>query len=191
MNTLRYAVRQLRKSPGFTFVAVLTLALGIGANTAIFSVVNAVLLSPLPYPDPDRMVQLMLASPAWAPGQNANTASVPEFMIFREQGAVLENVAAYDSGRSINLTGFERAEQIRAIHVSSEYFALFGVCVQVGRAFSAQEDRPGGPHLALISDGLWHRRFAKDSSLVGRTLILAGETPSAVGGSPGRERAVG
>src|ERR1700681_4162810 len=94
---LRYSFRVLAKAPGFTAVVVLTLALGIGANTAIFSVVNAVLLSPLPYPDPDRMVQLMLSSPAWAPGQNANTASVPEFMIFREQGQVLENVAAYDS----------------------------------------------------------------------------------------------
>src|ERR1051326_8170211 len=115
IRDVRYGVRMLAKAPGFTAVAVVTLMLGIGANTAIFSVVNAVLLSPLPYPDPDRMVQLMLASPAWAPGQNANTASVPEFMIFREQGAVLENVAAYDSGRSINLTGFERAEQIREL----------------------------------------------------------------------------
>jgi predicted permease len=183
-NTIRdvhYGVRMLAKAPGFTAVAVLTLALGIGANTAIFSVVNAVLLSPLPFPDPNRMVQVMLSSPAWAPGQNANTASVPEFMVFREQRQALENVAAYDSGRSVNLTGIEPAEQLRVIHVSSEYFALFGVPVQVGRAFSAQEDGPGGPRLALISDGLWRRRFAEDRALVGRTLMLAGEPHTVIG----------
>lgn len=183
-NTIRdvhYGIRMLARAPGFTAVVVLTLMLGIGANTAIFSVVNAVLLSPLPYPDPDRLVQLVLSSPAWAPGQNANTASVPEFMIFREQGQVLENVAAYDSGRSFNLTGVETAEQLRVVHVSSEYFALFGVPVQVGRSFSAEEDRPGGPRLALISDGLWSRRFAKDRKLVGRTLMLAGEPHTVIG----------
>jgi hypothetical protein len=131
LQDTRYGLRMIAKSPGFTVVAALTLALGIGANTAIFSVVNAVLLEPLPFPDPDRIVQLMLFSPAWAPGKNANTASVPEFNVFREQRQTFQQIAAYDSGKVVNFTGAEAPEQLRAIHVSAEYFPLFGVPIQL------------------------------------------------------------
>ena len=105
IQDLRYGVRVLAKAPGFTAVAVLTLALGIGANTAIFSVIDAVLLKPLNLPDPDRIVQLMLFSPGWAKGQNANTASLFEFNVYRERRDVFDQVAAYDAVKGINLTG--------------------------------------------------------------------------------------
>ena len=117
LQDLRYGLRVLRKSPGFAAIAVLTLALGIGANAAIFSVVNAVLLEPLPFPDPDRIVHLMLFSPGWAPGKNANAASVPEFNIFREQRQAFQQIAAYDSGKVVNSTGAEPPEQLRAMYV--------------------------------------------------------------------------
>ncbi|MBV8069934.1 MAG: ABC transporter permease, partial [Acidobacteriaceae bacterium] len=105
VQDLQFAIRMLAKTPGFTAAAVLTLALGIGANTAIFSVVNAVLLRPLPYPDPDRIVQLMISSPEWAPGRNADTINDEEFLIWRHERQVFNDVAAYDSGNAVNLTG--------------------------------------------------------------------------------------
>jgi hypothetical protein len=102
LQDLRYALRMLRKNPGFMVVAVLRLALGIGANTAIFTVVNAVLLRPLPYPEPDRIAQLMLSSPAWDPGRNANVTSIPKFMVWREQTQIFKDIAAYDDGGGVN-----------------------------------------------------------------------------------------
>jgi putative ABC transport system permease protein len=181
LQDIRYGLRMLAKSPGFTAVAVLTLALGIGANTAIFSVINTVLLRPLQYPDPDRIVQLMLFSPVWATGKNANIASVPEFNVLREQRQEFDEIAAYDTVRGVNLTGVESPEQLRAIHVTADYFPLFGAHVVMGRAFTADEDRPGGPHLAIITDGLWHRRFAGDRSPVGKVLTLAGAVYTVIG----------
>ena len=167
MQDTRYGLRMLLKSPGFTAIAILTLALGIGANTAIFSVIHSVLLEPLPFPEPGRIVQLILDSPGWAMGKNANTASISEFVALREQRQAFQEIAAYDAARGVNLTEAEPPEQLQAIHVSDEYFRLFGVPVQLGRAFTAKEDRPRGPRLALISDGLWHRRFAADPRLIG------------------------
>jgi len=182
LQDLRYALRTLRKSPGFTVVAVLTLALGIGANTAIFSVVNAVLLRPLPYPDPDRIVQFMLASPPWAPGRSSNAASIPDFMAWRDSTHAFQDFAAYDSwSKGINLTGVDRPELIRAVRVSVDYFRLFGALVEIGRTFSAREDIPGGPRLVVISHGLWLRRFGTDRSLVGKTILLGGDPYVVIG----------
>jgi putative ABC transport system permease protein len=181
LQDIRYGLRILGKSPAFTAVAVLTLALGIGANTAIFSVVNAVLLEPLPYPDAGRIVQIMLFSPAWAAGKNANTASVPEFIVVREQQEAFQEIAAYDSARGVNLTGADPPEQLRAIHVSADYFRLFGAPIAVGRVFTADEDRPGGPRLAVISDGLWRRRFGGDRGLMGKSILLGGEPYVVIG----------
>ena len=143
MNTLvhdlKHTIRMLRRTPGFTLTAIAALALGIGANTAIFSVVNAVLLKPLPYPDPDRIVQLMGVTPQG----NFAVASVPMYNIWREQTQALEDVAAYDNGGpGINIGGGDRPEQVKGIHVSHEFFRLFGVPVPLGRAFTAEEDRP-------------------------------------------------
>ena len=181
LQDLRYALRMLRKNPGFTAVAVLTLALGIGANTAIFTVVNAVLLKPLPYPDPDRIVQLMLSSPAWDPGRNANVTSIPKFMAWREETQIFKDIAAYDDGGGVNLTGGDRPEQLKVLQVSADYFRLFGAPVEIGRTFSAEEDQPNGPRLVVVSNGLWHRRFGGDRSLVGEAILLGGESYLVIG----------
>src|SRR5690242_17379739 len=121
IQDLRFAVRMLVKTPGFTAAVVLTLALGIGANTAIFNLVNAVLLQPLPYPDPDRIVQLMLRSPEFSPGKNVPNINEPEFNIWRGERQVFKEVAAYDSGTGVNLAGVGEPEQINALHVSADY----------------------------------------------------------------------
>lgn len=169
---IRYAGRMLWRSPGFTATAIAALALGIGANTAIFTVVNTVLLQPLAYPEPDRLVQLELSSPQG----NGNITSIPKFMVWREQRQVFQEVAAYDlGGPGVNLTGGDRPEQLKGVHVSAEFFQLFGARVVAGRTFSAEEDQPGGPPAVVLSGGLWRRRFGSDPSLVGRSIDLGGE----------------
>jgi putative ABC transport system permease protein len=172
LQDIRYAFRILRHSPGFAATAIAALALGIGANTAIFTVVNTVLLQPLAYPQPDRLVQLELSSPEG----NGNVTSIPKYMVWREQTQVLQDVAAYDEGGpGVNLTGGDRPEQLKGVHVSASFFPLFGASMSAGRAFSADEDRPGGARLVVISNGLWRRRFAADPNIVGRDIALGGE----------------
>jgi predicted permease len=153
------------------------LALGIGASTAIFSVVNAVLLEPLPFPDPDRMVMLMNSSPQG----NYPAASVPKYNVWRRQTKVLSDIAAYDTGGpGINLSG-DRPEQIKGIHASHEFFPLFGIRTVQGRTFTAEEDRPGGGKLAVLSEGLWRRRYGSDPAMVGKTIELGGEPYEVIG----------
>jgi putative ABC transport system permease protein len=172
LQDVHYAIRMLRRSPGFTATAIVALALGIGANTAIFTVVDTVLLQPLAYPQPDRLVQLELSS---AEG-NANVTSTPKYAIWREQTQVFQDVAAYDGGGpGVNLTGGDRPEQLKGLHVSASFFPLFGASMATGRAFSADEDRPGGARLVVISNGLWRRRFAADPNIVGKNIELGAE----------------
>src|ERR1039457_2099775 len=155
VNDIRHAFRVLRHSPGFTATAIAVLALGIGASTAIFSVVNAVLLEPLPFPDPDRLVFLMNSTPQG----NFSAASVPKYNVWRRQTQVLTDIAASDTGGpGINLSG-DRPEQIKGIHASHEFFRLFGIRAGPGRTFTEGEDRPGGGKLAVLSEGLWQRRY--------------------------------
>jgi putative ABC transport system permease protein len=178
LRDIRNGFRTLTKTPGFTAVAVLTLALGIGANTAIFSVVNAVLLQPLSYPNPDRLVELVWTS---ADGNN-DVASIPKFNVWRQQTQVFDSVAAYDfAGPGINLTGGDRPEQVKGIRVSADYFRVFGAPMAIGRTFTAEEDRPGGPAVAVISNGLWRSRFGGDSGIIDRTIDLGGEAYAVVG----------
>jgi len=178
LQDVRYAGRMLRRSPGFAATAISALALGIGANTAIFTVVNTVLLQPLAYPEPDRLVQLELSSPQG----NGNITSIPKFIIWREQTQVFQDVAAYDlGGPGVNLTGGDRPEQLKGVHVSAEFFRLFGARVVAGRTFSAEEDRPGGSPLAVIAGGLWRRRFGSDLNLVGKSIDLGGEPFTVIG----------
>jgi predicted permease len=177
MQDMRYAARTLRRSPGFATTAILALALGIGANTAIFTVVNTVLLQPLAYPEPERLVQLELSSPEG----KGNITSIPKFMIWRGQTQVYQDVAAYDlGGPGMNLTGGDRPEQLKGVHVSASFFRVFGARLIAGRTFSAEEDRPGGPALVVVSGGLW-KRFGSDRNLVGKSLTL-GDEPYTVTG---------
>jgi putative ABC transport system permease protein len=173
---ISYALHQLRRSPGFAFIAVLTLALGIGANTAIFSVVDAVLLKPLTYPDADRIVQFLYPNSLLD-----NITSIPEFHFYQRQTSVFEEVAAYDfAGPGFNLTG-ERPEQVRGIHVTEGFFRLFGARLIPGRAFTPQEDLPHGGKVAVLSYGLWQRRFGGDAAIVGKSLSLGNEPYTIVG----------
>jgi predicted permease len=178
LKDLKQALRMLRHSPGFTVTAVAAIALGIGANTAIFSVVNTVLLKPLPYPEPDRIVRLMNSLPQG----DFPAASVPKYNVWRAQTNVLEDVAAYDGGGpGINISGGDRPEQLRGIHVSHEFFHLFGANAALGRTFSAEEDRPGGANVVVLSNGLWKRRFGSDPAIVGKGVTLGGEAYTIVG----------
>jgi predicted permease len=177
INDIRHALRVLRHSPGFAATAVAVLALGIGASTAIFSVVNAVLLEPLPFPDPDRLVLLMNSTPQG----NFPAASVPKYNLWRRQTRVLIDIAAYDSGGpGINLSG-DRPEQVKGIHASHEFFRLFGIRTVQGRTFTEAEDRPGGGKLVVLSEGLWQRRYGSDPAIVGKTISLGGEPYTVIG----------
>ena len=178
---LCYAWRSLRKAPGFTIVAVLVIALGIGVNTAVFSVVNTVLLQPLPYPDPQSLMRLVL----FTPQRTLDGASVPEFNLWRQQTAVLLEVAGYDvGGAGMNLAGGDYPLQVQAVHVTHDYFTLFGAPVIAGRTFTAEEDRPHGGNVVVLSYSLWKQRFGGDFNIVGRTIRLD-STPYLVVGITG------
>jgi predicted permease len=173
---LRYALRMLAKNPGFTVAAVLTLALGIGANTAVFSVVNTVLLKPLPYPDPDRIVMFLLTSPQGSgPG-----ASATKFNVWREKTDAFQDVSAYRIG-VVNLTGGSYPEQIHSGQVTADFLRLFGAPVTRGRTFTAEEDSPKAGRVAVISDGLWKRHFGGDPQIIGKNISLSGEPYEVIG----------
>jgi putative ABC transport system permease protein len=174
---LRYALRMMRKNPGFTAVALAALALGIGANTAIFTVVNAVLLQPLPYPQPDRLVLLGRKFPNGV----GYSISIPKYMVWR-QNHVFQAMALYDQGGpGLNLGSGDRPEQVKATHVSKDYFQLFGVSPLIGRTFSDAEDRPGGARVAILGNNVWQSRFGGDRQIVGKVIQLNGEPYSVVG----------
>ena len=175
LQDLRYALRTIRQNPAFTFAAVAALALAIGANTAIFSVVNTVLLRPLPYPDPDRLVAFTTTSPQGS----GFGASPTKFNNWRRQTGVVQDVSAYRFS-VVNLTEGE-PEQVATAHVSADFFRLFGAPVAAGRTFSADEDLPNGGHVVVLSEGFWRRRFGGDASVVARKLSLNGEPYEVVG----------
>ncbi|MGB8536939.1 MAG: ABC transporter permease [Acidobacteriaceae bacterium] len=175
---LRFAVRSLARTPGFTSIAILVIAVGIGVNTAVFSVVNAVLLKPLTYPDPQALVQLVATSDQGS----LPVASIPEYNIWQQQSAIFQQVAAYDlGGAGLNLTGGDHPEQVLGIHVTGGYFALFGAPVIAGRTFTAAEDSPNGGHVAVLSYGLWKRRFGGKPNIVGSTIQVDGQPWLVVG----------
>jgi putative ABC transport system permease protein len=173
----KQSLRMLAKSPAFTFAAISALALGIGVNTAIFSVVNAVLLKPLTYPDPDRMVQFLSTSP----DGNSPGASITKFHNWQQQTSVLQDVAAYDfGGPGFNLTGTV-PEQVHGIHVTHDYFALFGAPIQLGRTFTPEEDLPNGGRVVVLSNGFWKRKFGGNPQIVGTSISLGGDPYTIVG----------
>jgi putative ABC transport system permease protein len=176
----RYALRMMRKSPGFTAIAVSALALGIGANTAIFTVVNAVILQPLPYPEPDRLVQLGRLFP----GGHGWSNSIPKYMAWRHNH-VFQWMTLYDQGGlGLNLGSGDHPEQVRAAHASKDYFNVFGTQPLMGRTFNDAEDAPNGPRVAVISYGLWQSRFGGDRQLIGRAITLSGEPYVVIGIMP-------
>ena len=166
------------RAPASPSSAVLTLALGIGANTAIFSIVNTVLLKPLPYPQADRIVQLETSVPGNA---NFEIASIPKYMVCREQTQVFEDTALFDFGAGLNLTGDDRPQQLNGLRVSASYFHLFGARVTSGRTFTADEDVPNGPRLAVISNGLWRNHYGSDPGTVGKEIKIGGEAYEVIG----------
>ena len=181
MNNLRFALRQLRKSPGFTLVAVLTLALGIGANTAIFSVIYAVLLRPLPYPDADR-IMILTETGRTIP---QIPISFPDYLDWKRDNTVFENIAV-SRRESYNLSGLEgRApEQISGGLVTANFFKVIGLEPQLGRTFTEEEDRVGGPPLAVISDRLWQRLFERTPNVLGRALNFGNQPYTVIGVMP-------
>ena len=177
LSDLRYSFRTLITTPAFTVTAIAALALGIGANTAIFTVVNAVLLKPLTYPEPDRMVQFMNTFP----DGNGPVASPVNFNTWRAQTSVFQDVTAYDfGGPGFNLTGLV-PEQVHGIHASEAYFRLFGAPVVLGRTFTPQEDSPNGGHVVVIGYGFWQRKFGGNPNIVGTSLSLSNEPYTIVG----------
>jgi predicted permease len=176
---LRYALRQLRKNRGFTAVAVLTLALGIGANTAIFSVVNAVLLNPLPFSHADRIVSMFEGTPNFFKG----SISYPNFLDWQRDNRSFEAMAAYRATEG-SITGVGQPENVQAQRVSANFFPILGVNPILGRNFTSEEDRRGASPTALISEGLWKRKFAADRNVIGQRLIVAGQPRTIIGVIP-------
>lgn len=180
---LRYAFRMLVKNPGFTIVAVLTLGLGVGANTAIFSVVNAVLLGPLPYPQPDHLVKVWGNFAGIGIPNNQNWISAPEFKDLESQNKSFSQIAAIDSA-SVNLSINGTPQRIEGYRVSPSLFPMLGTQPIVGRAFLPEEAQPGRDKVVLLSYGLWQRGFGGDPKVVGRTLDINGLDYSVVGVMP-------
>ena len=178
----RYGVRMLMKRPGFTAVAIIALALGIGANTAIFSVVNAVLLKPLPFSDPDRLMKVYETDKHR--GVTQGSASYPDFADWRDQNHVFERIAAFHDSSYI-LTGGDDAVRFQGAVVSADLFALLGVTPILGRTFLPEEDKPGDSgRVVMLSHGLWQRQFNSDPNILGRSLTLDGMNYSVVGVMP-------
>jgi len=181
LKDIRYGVRSLLKRPGFTAVAVITLALGIGANTAIFSVVNAVLLRALPFPNADRLV--MVWEDASFAGFPRNTPAPANYADWKTQNQVFEEMAALDE-RSFNLTGDGEPEKIEAFGVTANLFPLLGIKPALGRVFLSEEDKPEVNKVVIINHSLWQQRYGSERSIIGRELLLNGEKYTVVGVMP-------
>jgi putative ABC transport system permease protein len=175
---LRFAARVLAKTPGFTAIVIGVLAVGIAVNTAVFSVIDTVLLQPLTYPDPQALVELKNISPQGSfPGAN-----IPKFNLWRQQTSIFQQVAAYDfGGAGLNITDSDHPQQVECVHVSADYFAMFGAPVAAGRTFTAAEDSPHGGHVTVLSYSLWKSRYAANPNVVGSTIQLEGQPYLIVG----------
>src|ERR1700694_452967 len=172
---VRYALRQLRKSPGFTAVVVITLALGIGANTAIFSLVNGILLVPLPYSKPEQLVSVTGSYPKGA------------LVAMREQVHTMD-VGAYAEGHDFNLTGLGEPVRLTGTLVSAELLSILGARPELGRTFYPGEDHAGQDNYVVLSHALWEQRFGKDSAIIGRSVELEGVSRQVVAVMPAEFR---
>jgi putative ABC transport system permease protein len=180
-NDIRYAFRMMRKSPGFTLIIILTLALGIGANTSIFSIVNAVLLRSLPYYDPSRLVKITFNNPGI--GLRDIRFSVPELEDLKSRAGVFEEVSVVFSA-STNLTGGKQPERLELLGVNSNYFSMLGASPQIGRLFGPQDFALGFAEAAVISDGLWRRSYGGDPNILGKRLRMDNDPYTIVGVLP-------
>jgi len=181
LQDLKFATRHLLKSPGFTSVAILIMALGIGANSAIFSVVHAVLLEPLPFSDPDRLVQIWHVPPQTSfPGMTRFAVSAANFLDWQKQNHVFSEMALY-SGSSYDITGQGKPETIRAGRVTANFFSVLGVQPVYGRVFLPQEDQPGRNQEIILTWKLFQSRFGSDPNVIGRTMTLDGTPYTIVG----------
>jgi len=175
-SNIRFGLRMIRKSPGFASVAIVTLALGIGANTAIFSFVDGVLLKPLPYPRPEEIVQV------WEkpPGFDRNGVSTMNFLDWKNQNTVFSAIAA-ETGGAVTLSGGQEPVQLRGSRVSAPYFKIFGIRPVLGRAFAPDEDQPGKDQVVVLSHRIWESRFGSDPGIVGRKIILDNRPYNVIG----------
>jgi putative ABC transport system permease protein len=180
LQDVRFALRLLAKRPGFAAVAILTLSLGVGASTSIFSVVEAVLLRPLPFAEPDRLVQLTIR------GADGETYPLPDtdFVAWRDENEAFSSVAVYDGGEGLALTGEGDAERVIVRNVTDRFFATLGVAPLLGRTFGDGADRPGAPKSVVLSQAFWQRHFHGDSSVIGRSVLLDGVSHTIVGVMP-------
>ncbi len=181
IQDVRYGMRMLRKSPGFTCVAVLTLALGIGANTAIFSVVNTVLLAPVPYRDADRLVVVWGSNPHQTDDIFPVSAAV--FSTWKTENHVFEEMAASTDDLDV-ITGSGEPEMVTGYDFSADYFHVIGATPELGRTFLREEDQPGGPNVAVLSDKIWRRRFNADAGIIGKSIQLGNSPYTVVGVMP-------
>ncbi|MGC1967167.1 MAG: ABC transporter permease, partial [Candidatus Acidiferrales bacterium] len=181
LQDVRFALRMLRKSPGFTAVAVLTLALGIGANTALFSVVNGVLLNPLPFPDPDRLVTVAASKPNFGP---RGSISYPNFLDWHRINQCFSYFAVSRYSGYL-LTGVGNAEELNAYLITSDFFPMLGVKPVLGRYFTPAEDEIGAGHVVAISTDLWQRKFGSSPDVIGKGISLDGIGYTIVGVFPG------
>jgi putative ABC transport system permease protein len=177
MRDVLFALRMMRRRLTATTTAILVIAIGIGANTAMFTVVNKVLLDPLPYPEPDRLVQLQSDSPMG----RATLASVPKYLIWREGRVAFEHVAAYASAEPVVVDGAEGPQLNLRMRVAADFFPVFGVRPALGRVFTDADDVPRGPRVAVISHGFWQRRFGRDRGVLGRSLHVESEAYEVIG----------
>jgi len=183
MTDLRYALRQLAKSPGFTVVAILTLGLGIGANTAIFSVINSVLLAPLPYPQQNRIV--VISEIDKVKQDEPFAISLPDFLDWKRDATSFENLALVQvDGSSISDIPGQIAEQIPAAFVTANFFKVIGIAPKIGRTFTEDEDHAGASFVAVISDRLWQRKFARSTAILGQTLMFQNRSATVIGVMP-------
>src|SRR5262245_30381289 len=177
---LRHSVRVLIKSPGFTLVAVLALALGIGANAAIFSVIDRVLLAPLPFPESERIMRVARQFP----NGNGNSVSIPKFMAWRKSQA-FQSIAAYDFGSvSLNLGTGDRPNPVNGLHVTADFFKVFGVAPILGRTFSPEEDLPNAGKFTVVTSNLWKNRLGGGRDIIGKTITLGTEQYTVLGVLP-------
>jgi predicted permease len=179
LQDVRYGLRQLRRNPGFTIIAIVTLALGIGANTAIFSVVNGVLLNPLPYPQPERLVALYSRKPQFTYG----SISYPNFLDWVRENHSFSAIAAYRPD-SLNLTGMGEPERVPVEMISAGFFSLLGVQPTIGRTFLPQEDQVGATPVALIGTGFWKRKFGQSPDILSKAITLGGTSYTIIGVIP-------